>query len=97
MDAACPLCGSAIAIDDVNVATDIALCRRCGKSFPFSQVIRHAATTGPDLAAPPEGAWLENTGYQIRVGATTRSWTAFIVIPFTCAWSGMSLYGIYGT
>lgn len=97
MDTACPLCRSAIAMDDINVATDIALCRRCGKTFSLSELVGSSTIATPDLASPPNGAWFENTGDGIRVGATTRSWMALFLIPFTCVWSGMSLSGIYGT
>jgi len=53
MDLVCPLCRSAIAIDDINVATDIALCRRCSKTFSFSELIGASAGAAPDLTAPP--------------------------------------------
>ena len=96
MDSACPLCRSPIGIDDVNVATDIALCRRCGKTFPFSELVGGSASTAPDLTAPPNGAWFERLADGFRTGATTRSWVALFVVPFTCVWSGMSLGGIYG-
>jgi hypothetical protein len=46
-------------MDDVNVSTDLALCRGCGKTYSFSEIVRGSATDGPDLAAPPTGAWFE--------------------------------------
>jgi hypothetical protein len=96
MDIACPNCRSAIATDDVNVATDIALCRRCEKTFGLSQLINQSTASGPDLAAPPPGAWFEQTPGGFRVGATTRSATAFFLVPFACVWSGGSVGSIYG-
>jgi hypothetical protein len=96
MDSACPLCRSPIGIDDINVATDIALCRRCGKTFSFSEVVGGSANTAPDLTAPPDGAWFEQLADGFRTGATTRSWMALFLVPFTCVWSGISLGGIYG-
>jgi len=96
MDLVCPLCRSAIAIDDINVATDIALCRRCSKTFSFSELIGASAGAAPDLTAPPSGAWFEPLADGFRTGATTRSWMALYLVPFTCAWSGISLGGIYG-
>jgi hypothetical protein len=96
MDAACPLCRSAIAADDINVATDIALCRRCGKTFSFSELVGGSPGAAVDLTTPPSGAWFEQLGDGFRVGATTRSWTALFVIPFTCVWSGFSLKSLYG-
>ena len=96
MDSVCPLCRSTIAIDDINVATDIALCRRCGKTFSFSELVGGSAGVVPDLTAPPNGAWFEQLADGFRTGATTRSWMALLVVPFTCVWSGISLGGIYG-
>lgn len=96
MDTACPLCRSAIATDDINVATDLALCRRCGKTFSFSELVRGSAIGAVDLNAPPSGAWFEQLANGFRVGASTRSWMALFLVPFTCVWSGGSLGGIYG-
>jgi hypothetical protein len=96
MDSACPLCRSPIGLDDINVATDIALCRRCGKTFSFSGLVGGSANAAPDLTTPPNGAWFEQLANGFRTGATTRSWMALFVVPFTCVWSGMSLGGIYG-
>jgi hypothetical protein len=96
MDWVCPLCRSAIAMDDINVATDIALCRRCGKTFSFSELVGGSTRAVSDLMAPPNGAWFEQLADGFRAGATTRSWMALFVVPFTCLWSGMSLSGIYG-
>lgn len=96
MDSVCPLCRSAIAIDDINVATDVALCRRCGKAFSFSELLSGSARAAPDLTTPPNGAWFEQLADGFRIGATTRSWMALFLVPFACVWSGMSLGGLYG-
>jgi hypothetical protein len=96
MNIACPSCRSAIAMDDVNVSTDIALCRGCGETFSLSAIVGGAGIDGPDLNAPPSGAWFEQLSRGFRVGASTRSWMALFLVPFTCVWAGMSLSGIYG-
>jgi hypothetical protein len=96
MDTTCPICRSAIAIDDVNVATDMALCRRCGKTFSFSELVQGSSIGAADLKSPPNGAWFEQLADGFRAGASTRSWMAVFLVPFTCVWSGMSLSGLYG-
>lgn len=83
-------------MDDINVATDVALCRRCGKTFSFSELIHGSAIGVTDLMTPPNGAWFEQLADGFRAGATTRSWMALYLVPFTCIWSGGSLGGIYG-
>jgi hypothetical protein len=95
MNTICPSCKSAIAIEDINVSTDLALCRACGRTFRFSEIVDGGSASGADLNSPPPGAWFEPLPDGFCVGATTRSWMAVFFIPFTCAWSGMSMYGIY--
>lgn len=96
MDAICPQCRTPIAMDDVNVATDIALCRRCGRTFALSDLVGSPSDAGVDLNTPPAGTWFEHLPDGFRAGAPTRSWLALFLIPFTCVWSGISLSGIYG-
>jgi len=109
MKVSCPSCRAEIATADINVATDVALCRACGNTFRLSEIVggggvlssvlsSFAAPSGPvDLNSPPEGAWYEPAGDGFTAGATTRSWIALFIVPFTCVWSGFSMFGIYGT
>lgn len=97
MSTTCPACRSMIATDDINVSTDLALCRSCGKSFRFSEIVGELAAAGPDLNVPPAGAWYQPLPDGFTVGATTRTWQAAFIIPFTCVWSGFSMSGIYGS
>ncbi len=96
MSSICPACKSSIPIDDINVSTDIALCRTCGKTFSFSEFVRGSTTGGPDLSSPPRGAWFEQFSQGFRVGASARSWMAVFLVPFTCVWAGFALSSIYG-
>jgi hypothetical protein len=50
-----------------------------------------------DLNSPPSGAWYTPLADGFAAGATTRSWMALFIVPFTCVWSGGSMFGIYGT
>jgi hypothetical protein len=113
MEVTCPLCRAKIATADINVSTDVALCRACGNTFRLSEVVGGSgmvsslisaigstigAPSGPvDLNSPPEGAWYEPTADGFTAGATTRSWMALFIVPFTCVWAGGSMFGIYGT
>ena len=107
----CPSCRAEIGTADINVATDVALCRACGNTFRISEIVGGGAgrilsslissiapPAGPvDLNSPPAGAWYEPAADGFTAGATTRSWTALFIVPFTCVWSGFSMFGIYGT
>jgi hypothetical protein len=111
MKVTCPSCRAEIATADINVATDVALCRACGNTFRLSEALGGPAgrilsslvssiapPSGPvDLNSPPSGTWYESAADGFTAGATTRSWMALFVVPFTCVWSGFSMYGIYGT
>jgi len=110
MQITCPSCRAKIATDDINVSTDVALCRSCGNTFHVSEILGGTSTilgslvssltppSGPvDLNAPPAGAWYEPAGDGFTAGASTRSWMALFIVPFTCVWSGGSMTGIYGT
>lgn len=93
----CPKCRAEIPLADVNVATDIALCRQCEKNWSYSELIGDSRLPRVDLQNPPHGAWFHETfPNAFEVGISTRSAAAFVLVPFMCAWSGLSLGGIYG-
>lgn len=92
----CPHCRAAIDATNINVAKDVAFCPKCGSVAALSE-LAHAGSLSPAPAQPPPGAWYEDDGVEMRVGATTRSWAAAFLIPFMMVWSGFSLGGIYGT
>lgn len=97
MDVTCPSCRSRIAPDDINVATDVALCRSCGNTFRLSEIIGAIPSSSFDPGSPPRGAWFEPLPDGFTAGATTRTWMALFIVPFTCVWSGLSMSGIYGS
>jgi hypothetical protein len=87
-----------IPLEDINVSTDIALCRRCGEQSKYSNLIEDGESSTVDLTAPPGGAWFRQIPPRgFEVGVSTRSAIAFFLVPFMCVWSGFSLGGIYGT
>jgi ribosomal protein S27E len=70
MQITCPTCRAKIATDDINVSTDVALCRSCGNTFHISEILGGTSSilaslvnsvvppSGPvDLNSPPSGAW----------------------------------------
>jgi len=94
----CPKCHSEIPLEDVNVATDIALCRRCSQTWSFAELVDDERTGNFNLKSPPRGTWFrENPPTGFEVGVSTRSGLAFFLVPFMCIWSGFSLGGIYGS
>ncbi len=96
MKIVCPSCRADIPLDDVNVSTDVALCRRCKSHFSYSELLAASGAGEVDLQRPPTGTWFRRTPLGFAVGASTRSPEAFFLVPFMCVWSGISLGGIYG-
>lgn len=93
----CLHCKSAIDLADTNVATDLALCRACGKSMPFSSIAENPEIQAADLASPPKGLRVERNLIE-GIDLTYRKipLVVFLLIPFTAFWSGVSMWGIYG-
>ncbi len=93
----CPFCGSLIALADVNMGMDLALCRQCGETTAFSGIAPLAGAAELDLAHPPKGVRMEEhpiRGWTMSYRRTPG--VVFFLIPFTALWSGFSLGGIYG-
>lgn len=86
-----------IPLADVNVSTDIALCRQCGKNFSYAELVVDQTQAQMDLTHPPKGAWFLRDPGGFEVGASTRHPSSFFLVPFMMVWSGFSLEGIYGT
>ncbi len=82
--------------EDLNVSTDLALCRHCGDFFKLSEAVEEAPE-GFDLDRPPRGVRFEQGLDGFRISATTRHPIAFFLVPFMAVWSGFSLGGIYGS
>lgn len=94
----CPHCGATIPASDTNVATDIALCRACGKTTPFSSIAECAELDAVDLASPPKGVRIErNLISGIEITYRKLSPVLLFLIPFAALWSGVSLSMIYGS
>jgi len=98
MKVSCPKCNSVIPAAQINVATDVAACAKCGEVFAVSSIVaKQDVSPEFDINDPPAGAWFYDDLRGWRIGASTRSPAAFFLVPFMCVWSGVSLGGIYGT
>ena len=92
----CPSCQATIPPEDVNVGTDLALCRACGKTTAFSSIAGIERLPKVDLSAPPPhvkvGTTLDN---QLLIVYKRISPIVFILIPFTLIWSGLSMGAMF--
>ncbi len=94
----CPFCRSPIGMNDVNVSTDIALCRTCGKTSSFALVSGNASVSLEAIDRIPMHMQVARDPVLGKT-ITYRKKSAILLflIPFTAFWSGMSMWGIYGT
>ena len=98
MKATCPRCNTPIPAELMNVATDVAACPDCGEVVALSSLIAtHDVSPEFDINDPPAGAWFHDEIRGWRIGASTRSPMAVFIVPFMCVWSGIALWGVYGT
>ena len=96
MKITCPKCQQPIDAGQINVAADVAFCSRCAEAFALSALVATGEADDGELGEPPRGCWFRSDFDQWEVGATTRSYFAWFLVPFMCVWSGGSLGGIYG-
>ena len=92
----CPKCEYLIPLDDINVSTDLALCRNCGKTFSFSMLQEKGEMRRQSLARPPRNVRIEQhyPGRKMIIYKRIHP-SVFFLIPFTALWSGFSMWGLY--
>jgi hypothetical protein len=87
----CPQCRNTILSEEVNVARDVAYCRKCNLSHSLS-TLTHDGELEPatDMLNPPKGAWWTSSGAETVIGATHRSLgTAAGALAFGLFWNGI--------
>ncbi len=97
MRVTCPACQQALDAGQINVATDVAFCPRCEEAFSLSELVAAGDVDDGDGGDPPKGCWFRSDFDDWELGATTRSYAAWFLVPFMCVWSGAALGGIYGS
>jgi len=95
----CPKCDTRLGAAQLNIAADVAACPNCDEVFAISSIVSagHLDDVEFNIQEPPKGVSFQDTGMGWEIIASTRSATAFFLVPFMCVWSGFSLGGIYGT
>ena len=100
MELHCPDCGLPIETADLAPAQGVAVCRFCEQPHPLAAcqaAVPFGKRNNVPERAVPKGVTLEETMDGFRLTLSTRSCTAFFLVPFTLFWAGGSLGGIYGT
>ena len=87
----CPRCKQVIPSEDVNVANDIAFCRKCNLSHRLSALtLGTAVDENVDVNQPPAGTWFLREGNTVVIGSTHRSLGQAFAVLFACLfWNGI--------
>ena len=95
----CGECSRSIPNDKINITTDLAHCDNCGAISKLSELVqkRDARRRSIHDFDKPAGVTFEETLGGFRLTTSTRSTSAFFLIPFTLVWSGFSVGILYGT
>ena len=99
MEVICATCSSIIDTENINVAKDTAYCTKCENLHNLSSLTSRSTSKAKvkfDPYQKVDGVTVDDKSYMWSIDATQRSKNVFFLIPFTCVWSGMSLYSIYG-
>ncbi|MGV3606490.1 MAG: hypothetical protein ACO1RA_08775 [Planctomycetaceae bacterium] len=97
MKLTCPECDNPIPMANINVEKDVAICPRCEEAYSISDLVDEGQGLEDfNITESPLGTWYQDSGIEWEIGASTRSWSALFLVPFTCVWAGGSLTGIFG-
>ena len=74
MKIVCPKCAREVALADVNIQTNVLLCRACNEMFPLADDLPEGSEVPDDFSLdnPPAGAWYEQGMDGDSAGASCR-------------------------
>ncbi len=85
----CPHCGAVIPAEDVNVAQDVALCRGCGQTSRFSDLVRDEEDAAVNLDKIPKRMSVLKTMHGLEVSCKHKKSTAIFFIIFALFWDAI--------
>ncbi|NLG34967.1 MAG: hypothetical protein GX548_06405 [Lentisphaerae bacterium] len=92
----CPNCGAELALEDIHVARDVALCRGCGYSGSFLSASTVPHLSDEEMARPPKRVTLQRGfGDSLTITCKPKRTILFFLVPFVAFWSGISMTMIY--
>lgn len=90
----CLNCKTRIPLDDINMQTNIALCRACGE---MNDVLLLSSNHNERVPAkqPRRCRFSSDPMAGCKLTRRNISFILLFLVPFTCFWSGLSMWGIY--
>lgn len=99
MKIVCPKCAREVAAADVNIQTNVLLCRACNEMFPLANDLPQGSEVPADFSLdnPPSGAWYEQSMDGDTAGATCRGLGGLLfALVFAAAFGGLPLSAMLG-
>lgn len=79
----------------MNWRTDVAMCRVCDEVFSASRLVDRKLYRDFDETKAPAGTWFRKDGAGWEVGASTRGYEAWVVVPVACLIAALFVVGIW--
>lgn len=90
----CPSCGSLLAVEDVNMAADMALCRACNKVSRFSELVQEKRDE-EILDFVPRRMNVAKTLKGLEVTYRKRKGEGFFLLLFTVFWNAVTGFALF--
>jgi hypothetical protein len=93
----CPSCGAPLPLGGIDVASDSALCRKCGGRASFSELCAADEIASAGAMEPPRGVRVESdlAGGGVTISFRRVDRDMWFLVPFTLLWGGGSIGMIY--
>ena len=85
----CPMCGALLAMEDVNMATDMALCRACNKISRFSELVQEERDE-EILDSIPRRMSVTKTARGLEVTYRKPKGAGFFLLLFALIWNAIT-------
>lgn len=90
----CPTCGALLAMEDVNMATDMALCRACNKISRFSDLVQEERDE-EILDSIPRRMSVAKTARGLEVTYRRPKGVGFFLLLFTLIWNAITYAAVF--
>lgn len=90
----CPMCGALLAMEDVNMATDMALCRACNKISRFSELVQEERDE-EILDSIPRRMSVTKTARGLEVTYRKPKGAGFFLLLFALIWNAITYTAIF--
>lgn len=90
----CPTCGALLAMEDVNMATDMALCRACNKISRFSDLVQEERDE-KILDSIPRRMSVLKTARGLEVTYRRPKGVGFFLLLFALIWNAITYVAVF--